>query len=71
MLKDRKTSETNAILLPSKWRKETEGGWRMDVDITVQDELDEDNDAEDKIMSENKDERGSESDSETSTPDNI
>ena len=50
---------------------ETEGGWRMDVDITVQDELDEDNDAEDKIMSENKDERGSESDSETSTPDNI
>jgi len=26
-------SETNAILLPSKWRKETEGGWRMDVDI--------------------------------------
>ena len=65
------SSETNAILLPSKWRKETEGGWRMDVDITVQDELDEDNDAEDKIMSENKDERGSESDSETSTPDNI
>ena len=59
------SSETNAILLPSKWRKETEGGWRMDVDITVQDELDEDNDAEDVIMSENDDERGSESDSET------
>ena len=23
-------SETNAILLTCKWRKETEGGWRMD-----------------------------------------
>jgi hypothetical protein len=33
------SSKTNAILLPRKWRKETEGGWRMDVDITVQDEL--------------------------------
>ena len=57
----------NAILLPSKWRKETEGGWRMDVDITVQDELDEENDVEDVIMSENEDE----GDSESSTPDNI
>jgi len=55
----------NAILLPSKWRKETEGGWRMDVDIT--DELDEENDVEDVIMSENEDE----SDSKSSTPDNI
>jgi hypothetical protein len=61
------SSETNAILLPSKWRKETEGGWRMDVDITVQDELDEENDVENVIMSENEDE----SDSESSTPDNI
>ena len=34
------SSETNALLLPSKWRKETEGGWRMDADITVQDEFD-------------------------------
>ncbi len=61
------SSETNAILLPSKWRKETEGGWRMDVDITVQDELDEESDVENVIMSENEDE----SDSESSTPDNI
>ena len=61
------SSETNAILLPSKWRKETEGGWRMDVDITVQDELDEENDVENVIMRENEDE----SDSESSTPDNI
>ena len=61
------SSETNAILLPSKWRKETEGGWRMDVDIIVQDEFDEENDADDVIMSENEDE----SDSESSTPDNI
>jgi hypothetical protein len=60
-------SETNAILLLSKWRKETEGGWRMDVDITVQDEFDEENDADDVIMSEHEDE----SDSESSTPDNI
>ena len=61
------SSETNAILLPRKWRKETEGGWRMDVDIIVQDEFDEENDADDVIMSENEDE----SDSESSTPDNI
>ena len=61
------SSETNAILLPSKWRKETEGGWRMDVDITVEDKFDEENDADDVIMSENEDE----SDSESSTPDNI
>ena len=60
-------SETNAILLLCKWRKETEGGWRMDVDIIVQDEFDEENDADDVIMSENEDE----SDSESSTPDNI
>ena len=65
------SSETNAILLPSKWRKETEGGWRMDVDITVEDECDEENDAEDVIMSANEDESGSESDSEMSTPDTI
>ncbi len=61
------SSETNAILLPSKWRKETEGGWRIDVDITVQGELDVENDVEDVIMSENEDEGNSES----STPDNI
>jgi hypothetical protein len=61
------SSETNAILLPSKWRKETEGGWRMDVDVIVQDEFDEENDADDVIISENEDE----SDSESSTPDNI
>ena len=48
------SSETNAILLPSKWRKETEGGWRMDVDITVQDELDEENNVENVIVREMK-----------------
>ena len=47
--------------------KKTEGGWRMDVDITVEDDFDEENDADDVIMSENEDER----DSESSTPDNI
>ena len=62
------STETNAILLPSKkWRKETEGGWRMDVDIAVEDKFDEENDADDVIMSENEDER----DSKSSTPDNI
>jgi hypothetical protein len=65
------SSETDAILLPSKWRKETEGGWRMDVNITVQDEFDEENDVEDVIMSENEDKSGIERDSESSTPDNI
>ncbi len=39
----------------------------MDVGITVQDELDEENDVENVIMSENEDE----SDRESSTPDNI
>ena len=43
----------------------------MDVDITAQDEFDEENDAEDMILSENEDESGSESDRESSTPDNI
>ncbi len=61
------SSEANAILLPRNWKKETEGGWRMDVDITVQDELDEENDVEDVIMSENEDE----GDSKSSTPNNI
>jgi hypothetical protein len=64
-------SKTNAILLPSKWKKETEGGWRMDVDITVQDEFDDENDMEDMIMSEDEDKGRSESDSESSTPNNI
>ncbi len=39
----------------------------MDVDITVEDEFDEENDANDVIMSENEDESGSK----LSTPDNI
>jgi len=39
----------------------------LDVDIIVQDEFDEENDADDVIMSENEDE----SDSVSSTPDNI
>ena len=43
----------------------------MDVDITAQDEVDEENDAEDMILSENEDESGSESDRESSTPNNI
>ncbi len=64
-------SETNAILLPSKWRKETESRWRMDINITVQDELDDKNDAENIIMSENDDIRRSERDSKSCTPDNI
>jgi hypothetical protein len=28
------------ILPPSKWKKETEGGWRMDVIFLVEDEWD-------------------------------
>ncbi len=66
-----KLSKTNAILLPSKWRKETEGGWRMDVDITIQDELDDKNNAENMVMSENEDKSRSKSDSKSCTPDNI
>jgi hypothetical protein len=57
------SSKSNAILLPIKWRKEIEGGWRMDVDIIVQDEIDDENDVEDMIMSEYKDICGSGSDS--------
>ncbi len=65
------SSEMNAILLPSKWKKEKEGVWRMDVDITVQDEFDDENDMEDMIMSDDEDKGGSESDSELSPPHNI
>jgi hypothetical protein len=46
-------------------------GWRMDVDITVQNEFDDENDSEDMIMSENEDKSQSECDIESSTPDNI
>ncbi len=57
ILKDQKNHlRQNAILLRSKWRKETEGGWRMYVDITFEDKFDEENDADDVIMSENEDE---------------
>ena len=51
-------SETDAILPPSKWRKDTDGGWRMDVNFMVDDELDDaaEIDVEvDKSMSENND----------------
>ncbi len=43
----------------------------MDVDITVQDEFDDENDMEDMIMSEDEDKGGSKSDSESSKPHNI
>jgi pseudouridine-5'-phosphate glycosidase len=63
-------SETNTILLPSKWKKETEGGWIMHVDITVQDKLDDENDVEGMIMCENKERSKSEIDGKSSTPNN-
>ena len=43
----------------------------MDINITVQDELDDKNDAENIIMSENDDIRRSERDSKSCTPNNI
>ena len=43
----------------------------MDVDISVQDEFDDENDTEEMIMCENEDKSRIESDSESSTPDNI
>ena len=64
------SSETDVILLPSKWRKEVEGGWRMDVDITVEDELDDEMNVEVDMMSENGDEGSSGSESESSAPAN-
>jgi hypothetical protein len=33
-------SETDVIQPPNKWRKEMEGGWRMSVSFTVEDDLD-------------------------------
>ena len=37
-------------LLPSKWKKDNkEGAWRMDVDIEVRDELDDENDDQDEV----------------------
>jgi hypothetical protein len=64
------SSEMDVILLPSKWRKEVEGGWRMDVDITVEDELDDEMNVEVDMMSENGDEGSSGSESKSSAPAN-
>jgi hypothetical protein len=64
------SSETDVILLPSKWRKEVEGGWRMDVDITVEDELDDEMNVKVDMMSENGDEGSSGSESKSSAPAN-
>ncbi len=57
---------------PTEQMEKSNRGWmRMDVDITVQAEFDEENDAENMILSENEDENGSGSDCGSSTPDNI
>ena len=71
MLKDQKNRRRQMQYSYRANGEKKEGGWRMDVDITVQDKFDKENDAEDMILSENKDESGSESDHKSCTPDTI
>ena len=40
-------TESDQILLPSKWKKDMVGAWRMDVNIEVGDEIDDTDDSDD------------------------
>ena len=57
-------TETEQILLPSKWNKDCDGAWRMDVDIELNDKNDSGNSDD-----EDSDDSGSESESESSDGD--
>ena len=37
------STEHDCVLLPSKWKKDVEMGWRMDVNVDVTNEIDTDN----------------------------
>jgi len=39
---------SNQKLLPSKWRRDKEGAWRMDVDIDIESDLDSESNDEDE-----------------------
>ena len=38
-----KTTESDQELLPNKWKKDIDGAWRMDADISVQEESSDEN----------------------------
>jgi hypothetical protein len=56
---------TNQRLLPTRWRKDREGGWRMDVEIDIESEIDDESDEDSKGKGE-EDMSEDESDSEKS-----
>ena len=60
--------ETDQALLPSKWNKEVDGAWRMDIDI-VDDDNAEDEEMEDCNESSSIDESEEESEDEMSESD--
>ena len=56
--------ETDAILLPTKWNKDTEGAWRMDFAVNIEDIHDDGGDKDEINKSDSLAEAGdSESDS--------
>jgi hypothetical protein len=44
------TTVSNQRLLPSKWRKDEEGSWRMDVEIEIESDIDDERDQESDVM---------------------
>jgi len=44
------TTGSNQRLLPSKWRKDEEGAWRMDVDIEIESGIDDESDQETDVV---------------------
>lgn len=50
-----KPTETDQVLLPTRWNKEVDGAWRMDIDIVIDDDV-EDEEMEDDNESSSSDE---------------
>ncbi len=44
----KESTTTKQRLLPSRWRKDKEVGWRMDVEIDIVGEIDNESDEDDK-----------------------
>ena len=42
-------NESEQVLLPTKWNKDYEGAWQMDVDIEIENVMDDDNEIDNKI----------------------
>ena len=48
--KNNTVSNNNKRLLPSKWRKDEEGTWRMDVEIDIESDIDDGCDQETGVV---------------------